>query len=51
MGVSEAKIEIIVEGPPGAPVASVNLEEITAVEGQTVTIECQASGKTSACVC
>ncbi|XP_041838130.1 basement membrane-specific heparan sulfate proteoglycan core protein-like [Melanotaenia boesemani] len=43
-GMSEVKIQIIVEGPPGSPVASVTVEEITAVEGQTVTMECQARG-------
>lgn len=44
-GMTEAKIEIIVEREPGSPVASVTPTEITAVEGHTVTIECQASGK------
>ncbi|KAF6723857.1 Basement membrane-specific heparan sulfate proteoglycan core protein [Oryzias melastigma] len=43
-GVSEAKVEVFVEGEPGAPVASVTPEEVTAVEGQTVTMECQARG-------
>uniref|UniRef100_H2MJH9 Ig-like domain-containing protein n=1 Tax=Oryzias latipes TaxID=8090 RepID=H2MJH9_ORYLA len=43
-GVSEAKIEVIVEEEPGAPVASVTPEEITAVEGQTVSMECRARG-------
>lgn len=45
MGASEASIEITVEGLPGSPVASVNIAEMTVVEGQTVTMECQASGK------
>ncbi|XP_017281052.1 basement membrane-specific heparan sulfate proteoglycan core protein-like [Kryptolebias marmoratus] len=44
VGASEARIEITVEGPPGAPVASVNIAEMTVIEGQTVTMECQASG-------
>lgn len=48
-GVSEAKIEVIVEEEPGAPVASVTPEEITAVEGQTVSMECRARGTTSTC--
>ncbi|XP_031583338.1 basement membrane-specific heparan sulfate proteoglycan core protein-like [Oreochromis aureus] len=43
-GMTEAKIEIIVEREPGSPVASVTPTEITAVEGHTVIIECQASG-------
>uniref|UniRef100_A0A3Q0SA55 Ig-like domain-containing protein n=1 Tax=Amphilophus citrinellus TaxID=61819 RepID=A0A3Q0SA55_AMPCI len=43
-GMTEAKIEIIVERELGAPVASVSPTEITAVEGHIVTIECQASG-------
>ncbi|XP_018535277.1 basement membrane-specific heparan sulfate proteoglycan core protein [Lates calcarifer] len=43
-GVTEVKVEIIVEGGLGAPVATVNPVEITAVEGNAVTIECQASG-------
>nr|XP_020476656.1 basement membrane-specific heparan sulfate proteoglycan core protein-like [Monopterus albus] len=43
-GVTEGKVEITVEGGPGAPVASVSSTEMTAVEGQSVTIECQASG-------
>ncbi|KAM6939823.1 basement membrane-specific heparan sulfate proteoglycan core protein-like [Xenentodon cancila] len=43
-GVSEVKVEVVVEGLPGAPVASVSSTEMTVVEGQTVTMECQASG-------
>ncbi|GAA6219997.1 basement membrane-specific heparan sulfate proteoglycan core protein-like [Lates japonicus] len=48
-GVTEVKVEIIVEGGPGAPVATVNPAEITAVEGNAVTIECQASGSPPPC--
>lgn len=44
-GMTEVKVEIIVEGGPGAPVASVSATEMTVVEGHTVTMECQASGK------
>lgn len=50
-GVTEAKIEITVEMEPGAPVASVSTTEMTVVEGRTVTIECQATGKASGCLC
>lgn len=46
-GVSEIKVQVIVEGLPGAPLASVSNAEMTVVEGQTVTMECQASGKTA----
>lgn len=49
-GVTEVKVEIIVEGGLGAPVATVNPVEITAVEGNAVTIECQASGKMLVCL-
>lgn len=45
VGKSEAEVELVVVGPPGTPVASVNIEEMTAIEGQTVTIECKAMGK------
>lgn len=44
-GVSEAKVEIVVEGGLGAPVASVSSTEMRVVEGQSVTMECVASGK------
>ncbi|KAM4750987.1 secreted immunoglobulin domain 4 [Anableps anableps] len=44
IGKSEAEVELIVVGPPGSPVASVNTEEMTVIEGQTVTIECRATG-------
>lgn len=44
-GVTEVKVEIIVEGGLGAPVASVSATEMTVVEGHTVTMECRASGK------
>ncbi|XP_014849611.1 PREDICTED: basement membrane-specific heparan sulfate proteoglycan core protein-like [Poecilia mexicana] len=44
VGKSEAEVELVVVGPPGSPVASVNIEEMTAIEGQTVTIECTATG-------
>ncbi|XP_042247451.1 basement membrane-specific heparan sulfate proteoglycan core protein-like [Thunnus maccoyii] len=43
-GVTEVKVVITVEGGPGAPLASVSATEMTVVEGQTVTMECQASG-------
>ncbi|XP_035516418.1 basement membrane-specific heparan sulfate proteoglycan core protein-like [Morone saxatilis] len=43
-GVTEVKVEVIVEGGLGAPVASVSTTEMTVVEGQTVTMECQATG-------
>ncbi|CAG5928903.1 unnamed protein product [Menidia menidia] len=43
-GISEVKIQVSVDGPPGAPVASVTPAEMTVVEGQTVTMECKASG-------
>ncbi|XP_035033947.2 basement membrane-specific heparan sulfate proteoglycan core protein [Hippoglossus stenolepis] len=43
-GVTEVKVEVIVQGGPGAPVATVSTTEMTVVEGHTVTMECQASG-------
>ncbi|KAM3864607.1 adhesion G protein-coupled receptor E5-like [Diretmus argenteus] len=43
-GVAEVKVEMIVEGGQGAPVASVTHEELTATEGHTVTMECRSSG-------
>ncbi|KAM6942301.1 secreted immunoglobulin domain 4 isoform 1-T1 [Lycodopsis pacificus] len=43
-GVAEVKVEIIVEGQPGAPLASVGATEMTVVEAHTITMECQASG-------
>ncbi|XP_029928304.1 secreted immunoglobulin domain 4 [Myripristis murdjan] len=43
-GVTDVKVEIIVVGPQGAPLASVTAEEITAVEGHSVTMECHATG-------
>ncbi|XP_069570697.1 basement membrane-specific heparan sulfate proteoglycan core protein-like [Brachyistius frenatus] len=46
-GVTEVKVQVIVEGGPGAPVASVSTAEMTGVEGHTVTMECQASGSPS----
>ncbi len=48
-GVTEVKVEVIVEGGLGAPVASVSATEMTVVEGHTVIMECQSSGKM--CVC
>lgn len=48
-GVTEVKVEVIVEGQPGAPVASVGATEMTVVEGRTITMECQASGKMFVC--
>ena len=50
-GVTEVKVVITVEGGPGAPVASVSATEMTVVEGHTVTMECQASGRTFSCLC
>ena len=50
-GISEVKIQVHVDGQPGAPVASVNSAELTVVEGQIVTMECQASGKMSVRLC
>lgn len=50
-GVTEVKVEVIVEGGLGAPVASVSAAEMTVVEGHTVTMACQASGKMFACFC
>ncbi|XP_074485268.1 secreted immunoglobulin domain 4 [Sebastes fasciatus] len=43
-GVAEVKVEVIVEGGAGAPVASVGATEMTVVEGHTITMECRASG-------
>ncbi|XP_071399212.1 basement membrane-specific heparan sulfate proteoglycan core protein-like, partial [Centroberyx affinis] len=43
-GVTEVKVEVIVEGGQGTPVASVAAEQMTAVEGRTITMECRASG-------
>lgn len=50
LGESEAAVEITVVGPPGAPVASVNPGEMTVIEGQTVTMECKATGRMSVSV-
>lgn len=47
-GITEIKVELFVEGGPGAPVASVSTTDMTVVEGHTVTMVCQASGKVSA---
>lgn len=49
-GITEVKVEIFVEGGPGVPVASVSPRELTAVEGHTVILVCQASGKFP-CMC
>lgn len=49
-GITEVKVEIFVEGGPGVPVASVSPRELTAVEGHTVVLVCQASGK-FCCMC
>ncbi|XP_068448346.1 basement membrane-specific heparan sulfate proteoglycan core protein-like [Clinocottus analis] len=43
-GVAEVKVEVVVVGQPGAPVASVGATEMTVVEGHTITMACQASG-------
>ncbi|CAJ1053203.1 basement membrane-specific heparan sulfate proteoglycan core protein-like [Xyrichtys novacula] len=43
-GVTEVKIDLIVEGGLGAPVATVSSEEVTAVEGHTVKMSCAATG-------
>lgn len=42
---TEVKVEILVGGRVGAPVASVSATEMTVVEGHTVKMVCQASGK------
>lgn len=47
---TEVKVEVSVEGGLGAPVASVSTKEMTVVEGHTVTVVCQASGKMFPCV-
>ncbi|KAI4886153.1 hypothetical protein NFI96_012152 [Prochilodus magdalenae] len=47
LGTSEEKVELRMAGGSSAPVeprASVSQEDITAVEGQTVTMHCQATG-------
>lgn len=46
-GIAEIKFELFVEGGPGAPVASVSTTDMTVVEGHTVSVACQASGKAS----
>ncbi|XP_034543129.1 basement membrane-specific heparan sulfate proteoglycan core protein-like [Notolabrus celidotus] len=46
-GVTEVKIDVVVEGGLGAPVASVSSTEVTAVDGHTVTMSCVASGSPS----
>lgn len=38
-------MEVFVEGGQGAPLASVSTQEMTVVEGHTVTMSCQASGE------
>uniref|UniRef100_A0A3Q3XRV5 Ig-like domain-containing protein n=1 Tax=Mola mola TaxID=94237 RepID=A0A3Q3XRV5_MOLML len=43
-GMTEVKVEILVGGRVGAPVASVSATEMTVVEGHTVKMVCQASG-------
>ncbi|XP_072319570.1 basement membrane-specific heparan sulfate proteoglycan core protein-like [Eucyclogobius newberryi] len=43
-GMSEVKVEIIVEGGPGVPIASVSATQVTAIEGHTITMQCQATG-------
>lgn len=48
-GMTEIKVELFVEGGPGAPVASVSATEMTVVEGHTVMMACQASGKIVPC--
>lgn len=47
-GVTEVKVKIIVEAGPGVPVATVSTTEMTVVEGHTVTMSCQATGKIQA---
>lgn len=49
-GVTEIKVQIVVEVGPGAPVATVSTKEMTVVEGHIVTMECQARGKMSVCL-
>uniref|UniRef100_A0A8C6S6Q1 Ig-like domain-containing protein n=1 Tax=Neogobius melanostomus TaxID=47308 RepID=A0A8C6S6Q1_9GOBI len=43
-GMTEGKIEIIVAGGPGTPMASVTPTQLTAIQGRTVTMECRATG-------
>ncbi|KAG7487013.1 basement membrane-specific heparan sulfate proteoglycan core protein-like [Solea senegalensis] len=43
-GVTDVKVELIVEAGPGVPVAKVSTTEMTVVEGHSVTMSCQASG-------
>ncbi|CAL8333821.1 unnamed protein product [Merluccius merluccius] len=43
-GTTEVKVEVMVQGVHDAPLALVTVEEITAVQGHTVTMECRASG-------
>ncbi|XP_040042173.2 secreted immunoglobulin domain 4 [Gasterosteus aculeatus] len=43
-GVTEVKVQVIVVGQPGAPLATVGTTEMTVVEGQTITMECEATG-------
>lgn len=52
-GMTEVKVEVFVERGLGAPLASVSTREMTVVEGHTVTMVCQASGKVFSrmCVC
>lgn len=47
---TEVKVQVIVVGQPGAPVATVGTTEMTVVEGQTITMECEATGRMSVCV-
>ncbi|XP_037103198.1 basement membrane-specific heparan sulfate proteoglycan core protein-like [Syngnathus acus] len=44
VGKTEVKLEVIMGGGPGAPIASVSHKEMTVVEGRSVTIRCQATG-------
>ncbi|XP_061685304.1 basement membrane-specific heparan sulfate proteoglycan core protein-like [Syngnathoides biaculeatus] len=44
VGMTEAKVEVIMAGGPGAPMASVSHKEMTVVEGHSVTMNCQATG-------
>ncbi|XP_077575174.1 secreted immunoglobulin domain 4 [Stigmatopora nigra] len=44
VGVTEVKVEVILDGGPGAPMASVSHKEMAVVEGHSVTITCQATG-------
>lgn len=47
-GTGEEKVELMVEGGAIAPQATVHQTDMMAIEGQTVTMHCQATGSTHA---